>query len=42
MKDWIYGRIGGPLGHADYRYLVFIVLTTELSTMAWLLGSGVL
>jgi hypothetical protein len=42
MKDWVYRHIGGPLGYADYRYLVFIVLMTELSTMAWVVGSGVL
>ena len=39
---WIYAHIGGPLTKKDYKYLVFIVLATELSTMGWLLGSGVL
>ena len=40
--NWIYRHIGGPLTTKDYKYLVFIVLATELSTMAWLLGAGVL
>lgn len=42
MKDWVYRHIGGPLGHDDYRYLVFILLMTGLSTAGWLIGSGVL
>ena len=38
----IYRYIGGPLRKSDYRYLLILVMTTWLSTAAWLLGSGVL
>lgn len=42
MKDWLYRHIGGPLGRSDWRYLVFLLLMTWLSTALWLVGAGVL
>jgi len=40
--NWIYSHIGGPLVRKDYRYLVFLLLMTWLSTAVWLVGTGVL
>lgn len=42
IREKIYWHIGGPLTRSDWVYGLFLVLATNISTAAWLLGTGVL